>query len=84
MRSKLNVVKQTVVYLVTQAESSQNLCVMIIFLNLCVRVCISIYQVAGMWDGFSQYSRIIYDYTNIHDCIVMDARIVIDYSIEAS
>ena len=82
MRSKLNVVKQTVVYLVTQAEP--DLCVMIIFLSLCVRVCISRYQVAGMWGGFSQYSRIIYDFTNIHDCIVMDVRIVIDYSIEAS
>ena len=81
MRSKLNVVKQTVVYLVTQAE---DLCVMIIFLSLCVRVCISRYQVAGMWGGFSQYSRIIYDYMNIHDCIVMDVHIVIDYSIEAS
>ena len=36
------------------------------------------------WNGLSQYSRIIYDYTNIHDCIVMDVHIVIDYSIEAS
>ena len=44
----------------------------------------SIPSVAGMWGGFSQYSRIIYDYTNIHDCIAMDVRIVIDYSIEAS